>query len=320
MSAVWRQAAASLSAAALLIAAALTVLNFDGFKAFISGGDLAMRVASGAEVWKYMGIMLGFAAGVCGMALSLTRKRNTDPELIAAPPARKLSKRTAAAAGMILLAIPFTIYIGSYFFGDRKYYFISLLIILETMLPFVLVFESRKPQARELMVIVVLCGITVAGRAAFFMLPQFKPVVALVIISGVAFGGETGFLVGAAGGFISNFFFGQGPWTPWQMFAFGIIGFLAGVLFSKGWLRRRTVPLAIFGALATFVIYGLLMDTSMVLMYQPQPVRAMFLLSYLQGLPFNLIHAAATFTFLMVSARPMLEKLNRIKIKYGLVE
>ena len=109
----------------------------------------------------------------------------------------KLSKRTIAAAVMILLAIPFTIYTGTYIFGDRKYYFISLLIILETMLPFALVFESRKPQARELVIIAVLCAIAVASRAAFFMLPQFKPVVALVIIAGVAFGGEAGFLVGA---------------------------------------------------------------------------------------------------------------------------
>ena len=147
---------------------------------------------------------------------------------------RKLSKRTLAAALMILLAVPLTIFVGYYYLGDRKYYFISMLILLETMLPFVLVFEQRKPQPRELIVIAVLCAIAVAGRAALFMLPQFKPVVALVIIAGVAFGGEAGFLVGAMTAFVSNFFFGQGPWTPWQMFGFGIIGFLAGVLFKKG--------------------------------------------------------------------------------------
>jgi energy-coupling factor transporter ATP-binding protein EcfA2/uncharacterized membrane protein len=317
--ALWRIAAAGWSVAVFLAAAAFMVMNFDGFEAFISGGDLAARAASGAEVWKYVGIMLGISAGICGAALSLTGRTEVSAA-VCTPPARKLSKRTLAAVGMILLAIPATIYAGSYFLGDRKYYFISLLIILETMLPFALVFESRKPQARELMVIAVLCGIAVAGRAAFFMLPQFKPVAALVIIAGVAFGGETGFLVGAASSLISNFFFGQGPWTPWQMFSFGIIGFLAGVLFQKGLLRRRPVSLAIFGAVTTFGIYGLLMDTSMVLMYQQQPTRAMFLAYYLQGVPFNLVHALATFLFLMLAARPMLEKLERIKTKYGLVE
>ena len=107
------------------------------------------------------------------------------------------------------------------------------------MIPFFMVFESRKPKARELIIISVLCAIAVSGRTAFFMTPQFKPVVAIVIISGVCFGGEAGFLVGAMTGFVSNFFFGQGPWTPWQMFCFGIIGFLAGILYKKGILKNN---------------------------------------------------------------------------------
>lgn len=236
-----------------------------------------------------------------------------------APDQRKLSKRTLLATAMVLIAIPLTIYIGVYYLGDRKYYFISMLIILETMLPFALIFEGRKPQARELITISVLCAIGVAGRAAFFMLPQFKPVVAIVIIAGVAFGGEAGFLVGAVTGFVSNMFFGQGPWTPWQMFAFGIIGFLAGVLFRKGFLRRNTIALCIFGGLATFLIYGGIMNPAAVLMFQSKPTVEMFFLAYLRGIPFDLVHATATVVFLYLVARPMLEKLDRIKVKYGLI-
>lgn len=234
--------------------------------------------------------------------------------------ARRLSKRTLAAAAMILLAIPLTIYIGIYFLGDRKYYFISLLIILETMVPFCMVFEHRKPQARELVIISVLCAIAVAGRVAFYMLPQFKPVVALVIITGVCFGGEAGFLVGAVTGFVSNFYFGQGPLTPWQMFAFGIIGFVAGILFRKGWLRKTRGALVIFGALATFLIYGGIMNPASVLMWQAKPNAAMFVSAYLMGIPFDLVHAAATAFFLWFLSGPMIEKLDRIKIKYGLLE
>ena len=192
-------------------------------------------------------------------------------------------------------------------------------IILETMLPFVMVFERRRPQARELIVIAVLCAVGVAGRAAFFMLPQFKPVTAVVIIAGVAFGGEAGFLVGAVTAFVSNMFFGQGPWTPWQMFAFGIIGFLAGVLFRKGILRRNTAALCAFGGLATFFIYGGIMNPAAVLMFQSRPTPEMFYLAYLQGIPFDLVHAAATVVFLWFIAS-LLEKLDRIKVKYGLVE
>ncbi|WP_245156675.1 energy-coupling factor transporter ATPase [Clostridium aminobutyricum] len=237
-----------------------------------------------------------------------------------AVPERTISKRTAAAAFMILLLIPLTIFCGVYYLEDRKYYFISMLLILETMLPFAMVFESRKPQARELIVIAVLCAIGVAGRAAFFMIPQFKPVMAMVIIAGVAFGGETGFLVGAVTAFMSNMFFGQGPWTPWQMFGFGIVGFLAGILFRKGLLRRNKLSLSIFGGLATFLIYGGIMNPASVIMFQSRPTKEMFLLSYIQGVPFDLIHAASTVIFLWAISQPMLEKLDRIKLKYGLIE
>jgi hypothetical protein len=190
----------------------------------------------------YLGIYAALLVSLFAFALAVSRK-STAPVRPAqvSRERRKLPKRTVAAAGMILLLIPLTIFFGVYYLGDRKYYFIALLILLETMLPFALVFEGRKPQARELVVIAVLCALGVAGRAAFFMLPEFKPVVALVILAGVAFGGETGFLVGAMTMLTSNILFGQGPWTPWQMFAMGLIGFLAGVLFRKGLLRRGKV-------------------------------------------------------------------------------
>lgn len=233
---------------------------------------------------------------------------------------RNLSKRTIASMFTILLTIPLTIYIGIYYLGDRKYYFISILVILQTILPFILVFESRNPQARELIVIAVLCAIGVTGRAAFFMLPQFKPVMAIVIIAGVAFGAEAGFLVGAVTAFVSNMFFGQGPWTPWQMFAFGIIGFLAGVLFKKGFLRRNLIALCMFGGICTFFIYGGIMNPAAVLMFQSNPTKEMFFLAYLRGIPFDLVHSVATVTFLFFIAIPMLEKLDRIKLKYGLIE
>ena len=232
----------------------------------------------------------------------------------------RLSKRTLSALFLIFLSIPLTIFIGIYVLEDRQFYFISLLIILQTMLPFALIFESRKPQARELIIIAVLCAIAVAGRTAFLALPQLKPVIAIVIISGIAFGGEAGFFVGSTSAFVSNMFFGQGPWTPWQMFALGIIGFLAGVLSHKGLLTRKPILLAIFGGFSALFIYGGILNPASVLMFQPDPTFEMFLLWYLYGLPFDLVHAIATAMFLLIIAKPMLEKLDRIKLKYGLVE
>lgn len=233
---------------------------------------------------------------------------------------RRLSKRTWAALAIVLIAVPLTIFIGYYYPADRKYYFISLVVILETLLPFALVFEGRKPQAREMVIISVLCAVAVAGRTAFFMLPQFKPMIAVIIIAGVCFGGETGFLVGAVSGFVSNFFFGQGPLTPWQMFSFGIIGFFAGVLFRKGFLLKTKGALCIYGGFATFLLYGGIMNAASVLMWQAKPTAGAFLSSYLMGLPFDLTHALATVFFLWFISGAMIEKLDRVKVKYGIIE
>ncbi len=231
--------------------------------------------------------------------------------------ARRFTKRSLLAMLFVLMAVPVTVYAGVRFLGDRRYYFISLLIILETMIPFFVLFEGRKPQAREIVLISTLCAIAVLGRTAFFMLPQFKPAIALVMIAGVCFGGETGFLVGAVTGFISNFFFGQGPWTPWQMFALGITGFLAGIVFGR---RRNRLMLSVFGFLVTLAVYGVIMNSSFVIQTQPSPTFGMFRAACIAGLPFDLVHAASTAFFLLFISDAMIEKIERIKTKYGLMK
>ena len=262
-----------------------------------------------------------FVAALFLFAACITRRSHWPDYLVQTPrEKRNLSRRTLFAAALILLLIPLTLFIGVYYLDDKKYYFISLLILLECMLPFFLIFEGRKPKARELVIIAVLCAIAIAGRAALFMLPQFKPVMAMVIISGVAFGGETGFLVGAMTMLASNVLMGQGPWTPYQMFAMGIIGFLAGILFRKGWLRRSRGALCVFGALAAILIYGGIMNPASALMWAPELNWKVLLTYYVTGFPFDCIQAAATWLFLWFAAEPMLEKLDRIKVKYGLVE
>lgn len=230
------------------------------------------------------------------------------------------SRTTLTALLMMLAAVPLTIWLGMELLDDRKYYFISMLVIMETMLPLAMIFEKRRPMARELVIIAVLCALGVAGRAAFFMLPQIKPVIAIVVIAGVCLGVEAGFLVGAATAFLSDCFFGQGPWTPWQMLSLGIIGFMAGLVFKKGLLPRHRLPLCAFGALTALIVYGGLMNPAAVVIFQPRPTAEMFWLAYIQGLPFDLAHAGATAVFLYIIAIPMIEKLERIQAKYGLIE
>ena len=233
---------------------------------------------------------------------------------------QRLSVRTRVCAGLILLLIPLTLYFGIRRLGVTNYYLISLFVLLEAMIPFFLVFEGRKPQPRELVLIAVLCALNVAGRAALFMLPEFKPVVALTILAGVAFGGETGFLVGALSMLASNVLFSQGPWTPFQMFAMGLIGFLAGVLARCGVLRRSRLSLCLFGVIASVVIYGGIMNPASALIWARTLDWKLLLSYYLTGLPVDLIRAAATWLFLWFAGLPVLEKFDRVKQKYGLME
>ncbi|NLW42936.1 MAG: ECF transporter S component [Tissierellia bacterium] len=296
-----------------------------------------------------------------------------------------VSARTKISAFIILILIPITLYLGIKYLGDRKYMFISMLIILQVMLPFFMIFEERLPKTREMMLIAVLTAIGASGRMAFFWIPQFKPMVAVAIISGIALGAETGFLVGALIAFTSNFFYGQGPWTPWQMFATGIIGFLSGLLFnylqenknklvlksiifvisigiifafiywivstvSSGTFKNTEVwglwqiillgiiiilttkifkiakkssnklILGTYGFIVTFIVYGGIMDPASVIMFSATVNKKAILAAYISGIPFNLVHGIASFVFLYFFGDILLEKIDRIKVKYGLIE
>ena len=182
-------------------------------------------------------------------------------------------------------------------------------------------FERRRPAARELVVLAAMIAIGVAARAAFYMVPQFKPAVAIAIVTGVAFGAESGFIAGAMIAFVSNFIFGQGAWTPWQMEAMGLLGLLGGLIFHRrDGALPKLLPLCIFGGLGTLVIYGLIMDTSTVFTTQSSVSWELLAAAYASGFVFNVIHAAATVFFLLILARPLLKKLNRVRVKYGLLE
>lgn len=230
---------------------------------------------------------------------------------------KQVQKNSVMSLLSVLIAIPLTIFFGIHFLNDRKYYFISLLIIFEILIPFSAAYERKKPKAREIVTISVLCALTVCGRMAFYMIPQVKPAMAIIIISGAALGGEAGFLVGAISAFVSNFFFGQGPWTPWQMFAFGLCGFLAGIMFYGRKPKKIRTAVCIFGFLATIIIYGGVVNLSSVLMMNSVPTLGAVISAYTLGFPFDLIHAVSTVVFLWFLTTPITDRLNRIKTKHG---
>ena len=229
-----------------------------------------------------------------------------------------MKKSSFAMLVTCFLVIPLTLILGTKLSG-RAYYVTSTLVILEILIPFLLAFEGRKPQARELVVIAVLCALVVASRAAI-PIPNFKPTYAVIMLSGIAFGPEAGFLVGAVTAFASNFFYGQGAYTPWQMFAYGAGGMLAGFVFGKKWLPREPLAMGIFGYLVVLLFIGPILDTCSVFLTLPEISLKSAWPLYISGFPVNLSQGACTFLTMLLFGRPLLEKLDRVKTQYGMME
>ena len=210
---------------------------------------------------------------------------------------------------------------------DRAYLYATLLMLVFILVPFYISFEKDRPYAREVVLVSVMIALAVVGRAAFFWAPQFKPIIAVIIIAGVALGARDGFVVGSMAAFVSNFLFGQGPWTPFQMVAWGLIGFFAGLLFYRSASQqadnrtaktKNILPIIIYGALSCFLIHGGITDIWTALSISDRPEPAQFIAVYGAALIPNTILAASTVIFLAALARPMLKKLSRVKTKYGI--
>ena len=205
-------------------------------------------------------------------------------------------------------------------FGDRFYLIASVVLIVLAIIVFVRSFERKKPGTKDIVLISVMISLAVVGRLVFFMIPQFKPCAAIVIITGIMLGKQAGFLSGVLTAFISDFFFGMGPWTVWQMIGFGLIGLLSAIIFNKNRIEKMggfaKLILCTYGFVATFLIYGLIMDTATVFMVTDKPKLSIFIATYSAGVVFNVIHGISTFIFLYLMANPLSKKIRRILVKY----
>lgn len=229
-------------------------------------------------------------------------------------------KRSAWLSVLVtVVLIPATLWLGTRLPG-RWYYLTSTLIIFETMLPFFLLFEKRRPQARELVTIAVMCALATVSRVAFAFLPSFKPITGIIMIAGIAFGPEAGFMTGAISAFASNFFYSQGPWTPWQMMAYGFGGFVAGAIFTRRQRWQKPIVLALFGFITIVAVVGPLLDCCTVFTSLTTITTEAVLLVFARGLPLNISHGMGCAITMLLFARPLLEKLERLKTKYGMLE
>ncbi len=191
-----------------------------------------------------------------------------------------------------------------------------VLIALLSCVPYYFKYEKRRPQTRETVVLAVMITLTVTGRLIFAITPSFKPVAAIVIICGMAFGSESGFVCGSMAAFLSNFFFGQGPWTPFQMVATGLIGALAGLCNKKGWLARYR-PLQIFFGIAAGIFYSMVMDIWTSIGYGDAFLWGRYIATCITSIPTTIIYCVSNVVFLLVLTPVFMKKLTRVKYKYG---
>ena len=219
--------------------------------------------------------------------------------------------------GLVLAAILAVIAAGALLFDDRRYAFVSLAVALLACVPFFAAFErdGKKNGVQKMIIVAVMTALSVVGRIVFTPVPGFKPVTAIVVVTAMYFGSEAGFMTGALTALISNFYFGQGPWTPLQMFVWGVVGFLAGLLSNP--LKRSRIVLAVYAVFAG-VVYSLLMDVWTVLWWDNTFNAARYWAAIISSLPFTAVYAVSNVVFLLLLARPIGRKLERIKIRYGI--
>lgn len=209
-----------------------------------------------------------------------------------------------------LLLIPLTVLLGAAVLGTRQHLLVSFGVAVLAVVLFLTGFERRLTGSRRMVLVAVMTALCIAGR----FIPFFKPVTALTIITAMYMGGESGFLVGAMAAVLSNFYFGQGPWTPFQMLAWGMIGLAAGWLHRP--LKRSRALLLAYGAFSG-LLYSLMMDVWTVLWYDGGFRWELYLSALITALPHTLLYSLSNLLFLWFLAKPFGEKLERVRIKYG---
>ena len=232
----------------------------------------------------------------------------------------KHAKRYLISVPIFAVFCPAVLVLSVLYLPSRYYYLSAVAVILLSLIPFLLSFERRKIRTGEIVIISLLIALSIAGRAVMAFIPQIKPTAALVVVAGVAFGANVGFIVGSVTMFLSNFIFGQGMFTPFQMLGLGLVGFLCGAVFCGRRAANNRVAVALTGAAAVFLIYGPIVDSCSVLTMLTEITASSAFSVYATGAPFNLLYAASTALFLFLLGKPMNEKFERLRVKYGIFD
>jgi energy-coupling factor transport system substrate-specific component len=178
-------------------------------------------------------------------------------------------------------------------------------------------FERAKPTARLVAMVATMAGLAALGRIAFAPIPNVKPTTDIVVLAGFVLGGAPGFAIGATGALASNVVFGQGPWTPWQMAAWGLCGLLGaalGAATGRRVGRVGRVPLALFcGAMGLF--FGAIMDLSTFTTFSGERSLDQYLAISGTSLPFNVAHAVGNVVFCLAFGPALVRALERFRAR-----
>ncbi len=192
----------------------------------------------------------------------------------------------------------------------------AYLMMLLCFLLFMSGFEGKRISTEEMVLISALSAAAAAGRVLFAAVPSVQPLSFFVICAASVFGGQTGMMVGVLAAFASNLFLGQGPWTPWQMLSWGLMGLAAGFLFHRLKIKSRFAKL--FFGLASGILFGWLMNLWYLISFVGATASG-FWLAYSQSAYMDLMHGLGNVFFLFFFAGRLEKILLRAKTKYGIL-
>lgn len=202
----------------------------------------------------------------------------------------------------------------AYLLQTKAYMLVSFIVLAIIVVPFFARFEKRKVNSKEIVLLAILAAIAAVSRVPFAALPSVQPTSFVIIMAGIAFGAEAGFIVGAVSAIVSNFFLGQGPWTPWQMFAWGMMGMTAGLFKDYIWMKSK-VGLSIFGFVWGY-LFGWIMNIWFMLSNVDSWSISYFVTTYAASFYFDLAHGVANVLFIVLFSVGWLKVLQRFKLKY----
>ena len=179
-------------------------------------------------------------------------------------------------------------------------------------------YERTHPSTRVLALVATLAAMAALGRVAFAALPNVKPTTDIVLIAGYSLGGAPGFMVGAVAALASNLFFGQGPWTPWQMVGWGAVGLFGAALAKLAGRDLGRVPLAAACGLASLG-FGAVMNIHMWVLYSGTHSLDQLLAYFATSLPFDLAHAVGSVVFCLAFGPALVRALRRYRTRFEIV-